>query len=322
MIGRTVLHRLIVALPVLVGISLIVFFLVMLQPGDPFVGMVDPSVPPEQKQILLQRAGFLDPIWLQYVRWAGRALSGDLGYSIQYGTPVATLIGERLGNTILLAGSALLFTLLIALPLGLYTGLRRYRQADVIISLFSFLFVSIPAFFLAMVLIKIFAASLRWLPTSGVITTGANYKGLDHVLDVLRHLILPASVLALTNIAILNRYLRSSISDLLGQNFVRALFARGIARKRIIRPHLLRNGAKPLITIVSIEIPTLLSATLLTETIFNWPGLGRLSFDAVQGRDYSLLMGIIMFLAIITLLSNLIADILYAVVDPRVRLGK
>jgi len=320
MIGRTILHRLIIALPVLIGISLIVFFLVMLQPGDPFVGMVDPSVSPEQKQILLQRAGFLDPIWLQYLRWAGRALGGDLGYSIQYGTPVATLIGERLGNTILLAGSAVILSLLVALPLGLYVGLRRHRRVDFIVSLLSFLFVSVPAFFLAMVFIKFFAASLRWLPTSGVITTGTDYRGFDYVVDVVRHLILPASVLALTNIAILNRYLRSTIGDLLGQNFVRALFARGIARKRVISPHLLRNGAKPLITIVSIEIPTLLSATLLTETIFNWPGLGRLSFDAVQGRDYSLLMGIIMFLSVITLLSNLIADILYAIVDPRVRL--
>ncbi|MGU3575985.1 ABC transporter permease [Brucellaceae bacterium C25G] len=316
-----ILRRLLIAIPVMIGISIVVFVLVKLQPGDPFVGMISPETTPEEKQEMLLRAGYLDPVWQQYLRWASRALVGDFGYSLQQGTPVTQLIGERLGNTSLLAGTALTLTLLLALPLGLYVGLRRNSTSDIFVSLLSFILVSIPAFFLAIVAIKLFAVNLRWLPTSGVITLGANYTGLAHILDVISHLILPASVLAITNIAILSRYLRSSISDILEQDFIRALFAKGLSRRAVITPHLLRNAAKPLITIVSLEIPTLLSATLLTETIFNWPGIGRLSFEAVQGRDYPLLMGIVLFLGLITLLTNLLADVLYALIDPRVRLG-
>ncbi|MFK4825021.1 ABC transporter permease [Paenochrobactrum sp. BZR 588] len=316
-----ILRRLLIAIPVIVGISIVVFVLVKLQPGDPFVGMISPETTPEEKQEMLLRAGYLDPVWQQYLRWATRAVTGDLGYSLQHGTPVTKLIGERLGNTSLLAGAALALTLVIALPLGLYVGLRRNSSVDVIASVLSFILVSIPAFFLAIVFIKLFAVNLRWLPTSGVITLGTNYTGMAHVIDVISHLILPASVLALTNIAILSRYLRSSISDILEQDFIRALFAKGLTRRSVITPHLLRNAAKPLITIVSLEIPALLSATLLTETIFSWPGIGRLSFEAVQGRDYPLLMGIVLFLALITLLTNLLADVLYALIDPRVRLG-
>lgn len=319
---RYMIRRVAIAIPVLVGISLAVFLLVKLQPGDPFVGMISPETTPEEKQEMLLKAGYLDPVWLQYLRWAGRAVTGDMGYSLQHGAPVTRLIGERLGNTALLAFTVLTLTLMVALPLGLYAGLRRNGAADIVLSILSFVLVSIPAFFLAMVLIKVFATELRWLPTSGVITIGANYTGLAHVIDVLHHLVLPASVLAATNIAMLNRYMRSSISELLDQDFVRSLFAKGLARRAVILPHLIRNAAKPLITIVSLEIPSLLSATLLTETIFNWPGIGRLSFEAVQGRDYPLLMGIVLFLAVATLAANLVADLLYALVDPRVRLSR
>ncbi|MCB8821945.1 ABC transporter permease [Microvirga rosea] len=314
------IRRALTAVPVLVGISLAVFLLVHLQPGDPFVGMISPDTTPEEKAEMLRRIGYLDPVWVQYLRWLGRAARGDLGYSIQHGTAVQVLIGERLHNTVLLAGSALALSLAVSLPLGLYTGLRRTGVADMMLSNLSFVLVSIPAFFLAMVLIKLFATEWRLLPTSGVVTVGMNYTGLAHIGDVARHIVLPASVLAITNIAILNRYLRSSVSDLIDHDFVRALFAKGLSRRAVIVPHLLRNSAKPLITVVSLEIPGLLSAALLTETIFNWPGIGRLSFEAVQGRDYPLLMGIVLFLAVVTLAINLLADLLYAVVDPRVRL--
>lgn len=316
------IRRTAIAIPVLIGISLVVFVLVQLQPGDPLVGMVGPETTPEEKQAILLRLGYLDPVWLQYLRWFSRVLTGDLGYSLQHGTAVSVLIGERLGNTALLAGSALVLLIAGALPPGIYAGLRRNGRADTVLSIVSFILVSVPAFFLAMVLIRIFAAELRWLPTSGVITVGANHTGLAHVLDVLRHLVLPASVLAITNIAVLNRYLRTGISELLAQDFVRALFAKGLRRNAVVTPHLLRNAAKPLITIISLEIPGLLSSALLTETIFNWPGIGRLSFEAVQTRDYPLLMGIVLFLAVVTLAVNLLADLAYALADPRVRLAK
>lgn len=319
---RVIVHRLLIAIPVLIGISLLVFFLIQLQPGDPLVGMISPETTPEQKQEMLRQAGYLDPIWLQYLRWASRAIVGDFGYSLQSGAPVLTLIGERIFNTLLLAGSSLLITLIVALPLGIYLGLRRGSTADITVSLLSFVILSIPVFFIAILLVKVFAMNLRWFPVSGVSTLGGHLNGVDHIIDVAQHLVLPAITLALGNIAIFSRYLRSSISELINQNFIKALFAKGMKRSGVIYPHLLKNAAKPLITVVGMEIPALLSATLLTEIIFNWPGIGRLSFDAIQSRDFPLLMGIVLFLAVITLAINILADILYALADPRVRLTR
>ncbi|ORM57342.1 peptide permease [Pantoea rodasii] len=319
---RIIFHRVLISIPVLIGISLLVFFLIQLQPGDPLVGMISPETTPEQKQEMLRQAGYLDPLWQQYFRWASRAMWGDFGYSLQSGVPVFTLIGERIFNTALLAGSSLFITLIVALPLGIFLGLRRGSAADVTVSLLSFVIMSIPVFFIAILFVKLFAMNLRWLPVSGVTTLGSHFTGVDHIIDVIRHLTLPAITLALGNIAIFSRYLRSGISELINQNFIKALFARGVRRSAVIYPHLLRNAAKPLITVVGMEIPALLSATLLTEIIFNWPGLGRLSFDAVQSRDYPLLMGVVLFLAVITLAINILSDILYALADPRVRLAR
>ncbi|MGO3885567.1 MAG: ABC transporter permease [Mycetocola sp.] len=318
---RYILRRALIAIPVLFGISVIVFALVTLQPGDPYVSMIDPNSTPEQKEELLRRVGYYDPLWLKYVKWAGRAVVGDLGYSIQYGAPVASVVASRVGNTVLLAGAALIITLLVALPVGIYQGLRRNSAGDIVLSVVSFIALSIPTFFLGMVLIKIFAADLKWLPTSGVVTVGASHTGLDQALDIASHLVLPAVTLAAVNIAVFSRYLRSSVSEILGQDFVRTQFALGAGPGEVVWVHVLKNAAKPLVTIISLEIPTLLSGALLTETVFSWPGIGRLNYEAVQNRDYALLMGIIMFLAVITVVANLIADIIYAIVDPRVRVS-
>jgi len=222
----------------------------------------------------------------------------------------------------LLAGSSLSITLLVALALGIYLGLRRGSSADIAVSLLSFVILSIPVFFIAIMMVKIFAMNLRWFPVSGVSTLGSHYTGLEHIIDVARHLFLPAITLALGNVAIFSRYLRSSVSELINQNFIKALFAKGMKRSGVIYPHLLKNAAKPLITMVGMEIPALLSSALLTEIIFNWPGIGRLSFDAIQSRDYPLLMGVVLFLAVITLTINILSDILYALADPRVRLTR
>lgn len=319
---RYLLHRLLILIPVLIGISVVVFFLIKLQPGDPFVGMISPETTPEQKQALLREAGYLDPIWMQYFRWASHALLGDFGYSTQSGAPVLSLIQERVVNTVLLAVSSLLLTLIAAFPLGVCLGLHRGGKADRVVSLLYFIVISIPVFFIAILLVKVFAMKLQWFPVSGAATLGSNYTGLQQLYDVLSHLFLPALALSVANIGIFSRYLRAGISELISQNFIKALFARGVGRGRVIFPHLIKNAAKPLITVVGMEIPSLLSATLLTEIIFNWPGIGRLSFDAIQARDYPLLMGIVLFLAVITLAINFLVDILYALVDPRVRFSQ
>ncbi|RLP75672.1 ABC transporter permease [Mycetocola tolaasinivorans] len=319
---RYLLRRVLIALPVLLGISIIVFTLVVLQPGDPYVSMIDPNASPEQKAELLNRVGYYDPLWVKYLKWAGRAVTGDLGYSIQYGAPVSQIVASRVGNTVLLAGSALAITLLVALPVGIFQGLRRDTGRDLIISILSFVALSVPTFFLGMLLIKIFAADLRWLPSSGVVTVGADASGFAGVVDVARHLILPALTLATVNIAVCSRYLRTGVSEILGLDFVRTQFALGAKPGEVLWGSVLKNAAKPLITIISLEIPALLSGALLTETVFSWPGIGRLNFEAVQNRDYALLMGIIMFLAVITVVANLLADVIYAIVDPRVRVAR
>lgn len=317
---RYAFHRFLILIPVLIGISIVVFFLIKLQPGDPFVGMISPETTPEQKQELLRQAGYLDPIWMQYVHWASHAIVGDFGYSTQSGAPVLVLIQERLLNTFLLAAGSLLVTFLVALPLGIYLGLHRGNAADSVVSFFYFVSISIPVFFIAILLVKLCAMKLHWFPVSGVETLGNSDTGLSHIKDVLWHLCLPSLALAVANIGIFSRYLRSGISELVNRPFVKSLFARGLNRHRVIFPHLIKNAAKPLITVLGMEIPTLLSSTLLTEIVFNWPGVGRLSFEAIQARDYPLLMGIILSLAVVTLVINFLVDISYALVDPRVRL--
>ncbi|MFC4223605.1 ABC transporter permease [Lysinibacter cavernae] len=316
------LKRTLIALPVLFGISVIVFALITLQPGDPYASMIDPSAPPEVKEELLQRVGYYDPLAVKYVKWLGRAVTGDFGYSIHYGAPVLQVIGSRIGATLTLAAAALALTLVVSIPAGIYAATHRNLRGDHAITVVSFVLLSVPTFFLGMVLIKIFAADLHLLPASGMRSVGVSTAGLAGVADVASHLILPAVVLASLNIAVFSRYLRGGMSEILGQDFVVLLYAKGLSRNAVIWKHGLKNAAKPLITILTLEIPVLLSGALLTETVFSWPGIGRLNFEAVQNRDYSLLMGIIMMLALITLVANLLADVLYAVVDPRVRVAR
>lgn len=319
--SRYLLRRVATAIPVLFGISLIVFTLVKLQPGDPFVGMVDPNSSPEQKQELLRRAGYDQPIPVQYLHWVSRAVLGDFGYSTQYGAPVLTVISSRLGNTLVLTLTSLALAALVAVPVGMQQALRRSTPSDLALSVLTFVALSIPTFFLGILLIKVFAADLGWLPASGVITVGAGYTGVHATLDMLKHLALPAVTLAVVNAASLTRYVRSSVSDILDQDFVATRFATGASRGEVLGIHVLKNAAKPLVTIISLELPSLLSGALLTETVFGWPGIGRLNYEAVQNRDYPLLMGIIMFLALAIVVANLVADLIYSVVDPRVRVN-
>lgn len=319
---RYILRRVLISVPVLLGISLVVFLLVNLQPGDPYVSMIDPQAPPEVKEELLRRVGYYDPIWLKYVKWLGRAASGDLGYSIQYGAPVADIIASRLGNTLTLTVTALALSLLVAIPVGAFGALAKGSLGDWLFTVVAFALLSIPTFFFGMLLIKVFAADLALLPASGMTTVGADLTGAALVRDIATHLVLPAVTLAGINIAVFSRYFRTSVNELIGQDFVRTHFAKGLPRSTVVWRHLTRNSAKPVITILSLEIPALLSGALITETVFSWPGLGRLNYEAVLNRDYQLLMGIVILLAVVTLLANLLADVLYAAVDPRIRVGR
>ena len=316
---RYIVRRILISVPVFFGITLVVFFLIMSMPGDPFSGMLDPGMSAEYKQRLLEAYGYNDPVAVQYIKWLGRLLQGDFGYSNIYRARVLDVVLSRMGNTALLGGVSLLISTFIGIPAGMYIATHRRSLADHAMTVFCFFGISIPAFFFGMLLILLFGVFLNWLPVSGMITAGANYKGLAHVIDVMRHMVMPVTVLSLLNIASFMRYTRSSVIDVVGQDYIRTARAKGVPRWDLVAKHVLKNALIPIITIISLQIPSMLSGALLTETVFVWPGVGQLNYQAVQNRDYFLIMGVVMVLAVITLLVNLIADICYALVDPRIR---
>lgn len=316
---KYIAKRFAIAVLVLLGISVLIFSILNLQPGNPYASMFDPQSDEATRTEMLRKVGYYDPIWEKYLKWVGRALQGNLGYPIQLGIPVAAAISSRLGNTLLLTVSAAVLAFIIALPTGIYAAVRRGRISDRVITVITFAIMSVPAFFMAMILIRIFSAQLKILPSSGIVTEGSSASGVTQVIDIAKHLFMPALVLAGMSFATYSRYIRSSVSELLDAEFVRALFARGISRRSVIFKHVLKNAAKPIITVLALAFPALFSGALITETVFSWPGIGMLGYEAAVNRDYPLLMGITLLLAVFTLGANLLADVLYAVVDPRVR---
>ncbi|OPJ55682.1 ABC transporter permease [Clostridium chromiireducens] len=316
---KYIFKRLIQTVPVLIGISIIVFILIKFQPGDPFSSMMDPNLSQEMKEKMLEQLGYNDPVLIQYFKWLLNIFQGNLGYSIQFKQSVISVIGSRIGNTVILSFSSMLLSILIAIPCGVISATKQFSKTDYIVTVFAFIGLSIPSFFFGMLLIKIFAVDLGWLPISGMVTTGISLKGWSFAFDVAKHMLLPMIVLALMNTASLMRYTRSDMIDILKTDYIRTARAKGVKRRRIIYEHALKNELLPLITVITMQIPSLLSGALLTETIFVWPGIGRLNYNAVISRDFPLIMGIVMMVAIISLFTNLLADILYVIVDKRVK---
>ena len=311
--------RLLQSVIILFGVSIIVFTLVQLMPGNPYSSMISPDIPPEQVEQMLDELGANDPIPLQYIKWLGQVLTGNLGYSIWYKEPVLEVVFSRLGNTALLACAAIAVSTILGITIGIYSARHKKGIVDNVSSVVAFAALSIPSFFFGMVLIKIFGVDLGLLPISGMVSVGQEgMTGLAHMVDVARHMVLPTVVLGLMNAATMLRYTRSSMVDIQGMDFIRTARAKGLPERKVIYKHALKNALSQIITVLSLQIPGLLSGSLLTETVFLWPGVGRLNYDAVSHRDYPLIMGIVLILASFTLLANLIADISYAAIDPRV----
>lgn len=319
---KNIIKKLFVSLVVLFGISIIVFIFVHSQPGNPYLEMINPKVPAEQTEKMLRELGYYDTMSVKYMKWIGRAIRGDLGYSIQYREPVIDVIGGRMGNTILLSLVSLIISIAIAIPLGIISAMKKGKGVDYVITIFSFIGISIPSFFFGMLLLKIFAFDLQLLPVSGMTTVGEDYKGICAVIDIVKHMVMPCIVLALMNTSSLLRYTRSAMIENIGKDFIKTARAKGLTKNRAMIKHGFRNSLIPIVTIICMEIPTIFSGALITETIFVWPGIGRLNYDAVLNRDYPLIMGILMIMAIIILLSNILADLLYGIVDPRIRYSK
>ena len=280
---------------------------------------IDPNVPPEQLRAAEARLGLDQPFYVQYVRWVGEVARGNLGYSFRTGRPVAAFVGSRIGPTFLLMGTAFAVTLVLALWLGTATAARPYSALDYGVTGAAFAGISVPSFFTAMALIYVFALRLGWFPTSGLEDYAAGHTGIALFLDRLRHLVLPVTVLVLTGAAELVRHVRSAVLEELGQDYVRTARSKGVSERAVLRRHALRNSLLPVITLVGVALPRLLAGSVITETVFTWPGMGRLLVESVFARDYPVAMAINMLAAVLVLAGSLLADVLYAAVDPRVR---
>lgn len=314
-----IIRRILILIPVFIGISMIVFALIHTTPGDPFISMIEQDISPEAREAMLRDIGYFDPLPVKYVKWVGRALQGDLGYSLQYKEPVVNVMKRRLGNTLLLSLSALILSTIIAIPLGVISATRQYSLFDYLVTFIGLIGISIPAFFFALGAIKVFAVDLEWFPISGIETIGAGYQGYARALDILKHMALPLLVLTFIQTASLMRYTRSAMLEVLQQDYIRTARAKGVSELAVIYKHALRNAMISISTLITISIGYLMSGAVLTETVFVWPGMGSLIYQAVGNRDYNLITSSTLLIALCILIANLISDILYAMIDPRIK---
>lgn len=314
-----IIRRLLLAIPLLLGISIISFAIIQFAPGDPTTLLMDPTLKPEDQVKFREKYGLDDPVPVQYVKWLGNIVKGDFGTSIvRRGEPVSDMIMARLPHTLLLIGVSTVLAFLIAVPMGIFSAMRPYTKRDYGITIFSFLGVATPNFWLGIMLIMIFAVKLGWFPTGGVATLNAPFS----IWDRIHHLILPAFVLATADMAALTRYSRSSMMEVLKQDYIQTAKAKGFNEFRVVLKHGVRNGLIPVITIFGLMIPALIGGAAITESIFSWPGLGSLFIDSAFKRDYPVLMALTIISAVLVVLGNLIADILYAIFDPRIDFNK
>ncbi|WP_420329837.1 ABC transporter permease [Mycolicibacterium aromaticivorans] len=309
------LRRLLYSAVVMFGVLVVVFALLHLVPGDPVRIALGTRYTPEAYQALRSASGLDRPLVAQFFSYAGAALTGDLGVSFRNGEPVTATLLERLPATMSLALVGIVIALLIALPAGIYSALHRGRPGDGIVRVASQFGVSIPDFWMAILLIGLFASTLGWLPTSGYRPLLQDPGGW------LRHIVLPGLTVGLVAGAIMTRYVRSAVLEVAEAGYVRTARSKGLAPMVITSRHIVRNALVPVLTITGIQLATILGGVIVVEVVFAWPGLGRLTFNAVAARDYPVIQGAVLLIAALFLLINLIVDVLYAVVDPRIRLS-
>jgi peptide/nickel transport system permease protein len=314
--SRYVISRLIQSAFLLILVTIIVFGLIHAAPGGPSAVMADTKLPAAQLARMRANLGLDQPIPIQYLKWIRALARGDFGISYTDNRPVIDEIGQRLPNTLILAGTAFVLSLIIAIPLGIYSANRARSPADNVVSAASFIGLAIPVFWFGIVLIIIFSVKLQWLPSSGMYTTNKP----PSLPDLLKHLVMPAIVLATPNIATFTRYIRASVLEVLGQDYVRTARAKGLGERSVVYQHVLRNALVPILTIIGVTLPIVVGGAAITESVFGWPGMGRLAVDAAFTRDYPVIMGITVLVAAFVILINLLTDLAYMLVDPRVRL--
>lgn len=320
--GRYLLRRIFQALPVLIGITIITFTFMELAPGDAVSGLLigmEGSAGTIDTEALRARYGLDQPAPVRYFRWLGELVQGNFGNRVLNGKPVIGEIALRLPATVQLMVVAVILSVLIGMPLGIFTALRQYSMADYALTGFVFMGISIPSFFAAIAGVYIFAVKLGWFPTSGYSTPGQDFTAVQRVLDMAHHMALPALVLAVESSASIMRYTRASMLDVIRQDYITTARSKGLSPMVITIRHALRNALLPVITIIGLRLPSLFGGAIVIEGIFNWPGMGRLYLDGVTTRDVPLIMGMVLISAVVIVISNLITDLTYAVADPRVK---
>lgn len=311
---RLIFKRMIQAIPMLIAISIVSFLLIKLAPGDPVQAYITPEMGPADVEIIRENMGLNSPVHIQYIRWLKSALKGDLGYSLVNHRPVVGQIIERLPATLGLMGISLIFSLIIGIIVGVISASNQNKLFDSVATFTSYLGISIPNFWFAMMLVYVLSLKLKLLPSIGMRTIGVYTTW-----DLIKHMIMPTLVLSLQNIAVITRYIRSSTISELREDYVMVEYASGASKGEVLYKYVLKNAILPVITILGMSLPGLVSGAFITESIFGWPGMGQLGIKAIFSYDYPLIMAITMFSSFILILGNLLSDVLYGIADPRIK---
>jgi peptide/nickel transport system permease protein len=324
--GSYIARRLLGSIPLVLGIATIIFFVVNLAPGDPAALYFQQGVPPEVLEQIRRNFGLDQPIHVRYWRWMVAFFTGDFGYSFAHARPVIDIIGETLGPTLVLAGATLVLIFVLGVLTGVLQAVRQHRAVDRILSVVSLFFYSMPSFWLGLMLMLLFALKAHeWgfpfaLPPTGMMSVDYEFMTLgEQIVDRLRHLVLPVMTLSLVMAAGIARYTRGQMLEVIRQDYIRTARAKGLPERQVVMKHALRNSLLPVITLLGLYLPLLFSGSVFVEVIFSWPGMGRVIVDAIFQRDYPLVMATSFIFALVVVLGSLVADILYAVADPRIR---
>ncbi|MGG6312943.1 ABC transporter permease [Paenibacillus macerans] len=315
-----IVRRLLQMIPTLIGISIIVYAISALVPGDYITALNNPNMTEERAAQLRAIYGLDQPEYLRYFTWAKNMLVGDMGDSFQHKKPVMEVVNDYVWNSVIIAFATLILSWTIAVFTGVFSAKFQYSFFDKVITLIVFICMSLPSFFLGLLLIRLFSLSLGWFPVGGMVTAGSKAMGLEHIMDVVKHSFLPILVLTMLSTGSLTRYFRTSMLEVIRQDYIRTARAKGLKERKVIFKHALRNAMIPAITLMGFELPALFGGAMITEQIFVWPGIGHIYLNAISIRDYPFMLGFTIFLAVLTLLGNLLSDVLYGLADPRIRL--
>ncbi len=307
--------------PLLFFISAFIYLLLYLMPGDPLYRMLEdvPNLRPQDYERLRKLYGLDDPVYIQYWKWLWQLIQLNPGYSREYGQPVVDIILPALKNTLVLTITAVVIGKVVAILLGIFSAVRQYSIGDYILTAITFISYSVPAFWLGLMLIIVFSVKLGWLPTSGMVSTDLASGSWEAMVDWIKHLILPVSVLAISEIIQVQRFMRSSLLEVLRQDYLTTARAKGLSERVVIGRHALKNALIPVVTIIAVTMPRVVGGSAVVETVFAYPGMGRLLFTSIMGNDYVVAMTVVMIIAVTVIFFNLLADIIYGWLDPRIR---